>query len=301
MGGEITIIDNIMRRCDIRNWGVSSFKDIENSLISCSGIKRLPEKAEPVICAVFPYYVKSEGGVISEYAMAQDYHIVAGNMLRKAADSLLEKYPEYKFVPFCDASPIPEVRAAQLAGLGAIGENGLLITREYGSFVFIGEIVTDMKIDICDKPGEFCAKCGLCSSKCPAGAISGGKIQKDRCVSHLTQKKGTLTQEEKKLIKCADTIWGCDICQNVCPMNTNINETYIEIFKKDLISTLSLKDIEDENFEKKYASRAFLWRGKKVLKRNISILKETPENNNFVQRSDKNEGSGNNDHSHCKH
>jgi epoxyqueuosine reductase QueG len=273
-------IDEMMRDCVTPLWGVAPFSALKNSLISCGGLKRLPENSKSVITAVFPYYCKGVGGSVSRYAAAQDYHIVVSKMLRHAAELLTAHFPANKFVPFCDASPVPEVLAARLAGLGAVGKNGLLITPKYGSFVFIGEIVTDLELEFCENPGGDCFACGRCLTKCPAGAITEHGINRERCVSHLTQKKGPLTKEQQGMVRLAGTIWGCDICQNVCPMNRDITETDIVEFKTDIVNMLTIEEIEDENFDNKYVSRAFMWRGKEILLRNIGILLDTPENNN---------------------
>jgi epoxyqueuosine reductase len=273
-------VDEIMRGCVMPLWGVAPFSALKSSLIRCVGLKRLPEAAKSVITTVSPYYCKGTGGSISRYAVAQDYHIVAGKMLRNAANLLAAQFTDNKFVPFCDASPVPEVFAARLAGLGVLGKNGLLITPQYGSFVFIGEIVTDLELEVCKNPGGACSNCGRCMTSCPAMAITEQGTDKECCISHLTQKKGELTLEQKRLLKLAGSIWGCDICQNVCPMNKHLTETYIEEFKTDILNKLTLEEIEDENFENKHINRAFMWRGKEILLRNVGILLDAPENNN---------------------
>lgn len=281
---EKTIIE-IMSCCAMPLWGVAPFSALKTSLIQCSGLKRLPENAKTVITAIFPYYCKSAGGSISRYAAALDYHVVVGEMLQKAVTMFADRFPSEVFLPFCDSSPVPEVFSAQLAGLGMIGKNGLLITPEYGSFVFIGEIVTSIELTFEGKQKKTCNNCGRCVAKCPGGAITQQGICRERCVSHLTQKKGNLSAEEQKLIKNADTIWGCDICQTVCPMNQNIKETNIEKFKSNIINTLTLEEIKNKKFDDKHKSRAFMWRGKEILLRNISILHETSDNNNLEECS----------------
>jgi len=285
---KANIINEIMNCCGMPFFGVAPFDALASSLIQCGAKRRLPAAAKSVITAVFPYYCPCPSGEISRYARAKDYHIVAGEKLNNAAAMLREKFSEYKFEPFCDASPIPEVTAARLAGLGDIGCNGLLITPRFGSFVFIGEIVTNLELPECENPGGACNACGRCVMSCPAGAISPLGIDRERCVSNLTQKKGELSQAQRTLITKADTIWGCDICQNACPKNRGIETTYIAEFKNNIISTISGKDIDDENFEQNNSSRAFMWRGKEVLKRNLGILHGTPDNNIFEECKNQN-------------
>lgn len=273
-------IGEVMARCGMPLWGAAPFDKIEGSLIQCGGIKRLPKAAKTVIAALFPYYCKNGGGQISRYAAAKDYHIVATNMLNAAADLLKEHFEGKEFVAFCDASPVPEVMTAGIAGLGVVGQNGLLITKKYGSYVFIGEIVTDLPVEMGEIKQEKCMLCGLCEKNCPAGAISDSGVDRERCISHITQKKGELTPEEQAMLRKAGTIWGCDICQNVCPMNRNAKETYIEDFKENLINSFSPDEIEKSGFKKQYEDRAFLWKGKNVLRRNAGILLVPTDNNN---------------------
>ena len=121
-------------------------------------------------------------------------------------------FPENSFSAFVDNSPIPEVKTAALAGLGVVGENGLLITEEFGSWVFIGEIVTDLFIECEEREIKSCIKCGKCKKVCPA---------KNECLSAVSQKKGELSSEEERLLKENNIVWGCDICQEVCPLQVS--------------------------------------------------------------------------------
>lgn len=275
--GAADTVNEIMHSCEMPLWGVAPFAALEGALIRCGGLKRLPAGAKSVVTALFPYYCECPSGEISRYAIGLDYHTVAGDMLGRAALMLRERFTGCVFEPFCDASPIPEVSAARLAGLGVLGRNGLLIAPRYGSFVFIGEIVTDLELPQCEKPGGNCVSCGRCASLCPAGAVSAQGIERERCVSHLTQKKGALSDEQCRIIRAAGTIWGCDICQNACPMNRDIETTYIAGFKSDIIGKVSREILDDENFEKSNASRAFMWRGKEILNRNYGILHGAPD------------------------
>ena len=250
-------------------WGICRFSDIESSLIECRAKSRLPENASSIIVACFPYLLPEEeykNSNISKYAVVTDYHDVALSRLRKACDELSVAFPENKFVPFADNSPVPEVSAALYAGLGVRGKNTLLITEKYGSFVFIGEIVTDLVIDS-DKPTvRNCTDCGRCSRECPAHAITENGIDSEKCISAITQKKGELTEEEKKLMKKCGCVWGCDVCQDVCPMNINAAFTQIEEFLQSAVPVLC----EDTDI----SERAYAWRGRKVIDRNLSISGE---------------------------
>ncbi len=247
-------------------WGVCSFESISGKLINCRAKSRLPQNAKSVIVACFPYYLGKdayENSNISKYAVVTDYHDVAMNRLEEACRKLREIYPDEEFSPFADNSPIPEVSAAVDAGLGVRGMNSLLITEKYGSFVFIGEIVTTLRLETSVSNAENCIQCGLCLSECPAKALDGNSVDETKCLSAITQKKGVLSEKEISLMKECGCVWGCDICQDVCPMNKNIAVTELEEFLRDHVAVLTN--------ETPLEGRAYAWRGKKVTERNLAV------------------------------
>lgn len=207
-----TVIDVIKAATELP-FGFCPFSAIETELLDCRAKLRLPQTPKTVIPFLFPYKVKSAPPTnISRYAAVPDYHEICEDRLMKIITALKSAYPENEFVRFVDNSPIPEVKTAVLAGLGVRGENGLLINEKYGSFVFIGEIVTDLEIP-CEPTSGKCENCGKCKAACPVG------LEKSRCLSALTQKKGALTEAEENVVKENGSLWGCDICQEVCPHN----------------------------------------------------------------------------------
>lgn len=247
-------------------WGICSFDKIKAGLIECRAKSRLPKNPESVIVACFPYLLSEENyenGNISKYAVVTDYHEVALNRLGAAAEELKKLYPEHEFAVFADNSPIPEVRAACHAGLGVRGMNSLLITEKYGSFVFIGEIVTSLKLTDADKSIKDCIKCGRCISECPSSALKESGFERNVCLSEITQKKGELSSEEQRLMKECGCVWGCDICQNVCPMNKGAEKTQIEEFLASPVARAESGCSLD--------GRAYEWRGRKVIERNIAV------------------------------
>ena len=226
--------------------------------------------------------VEAEGRNLSLYAVPRDYHGYVRVLEAKVLPPLRERYPHNRFALFADHSPIAEVDAAARAGMGVLGMNGLLITPEYGSFLFIGEIVTDL--DYASVTGEpvpnvpdtppTCEGCGLCLKACPMGCVNGDKTN---CLSALTQKKGALTEAEQKAILSGGLVWGCDACQLACPHNRRVIaqgiDTPIPYFREARavsISTPLLNAMDSEAF----AARAYAWRGKAVIVRNTQLLEE---------------------------
>lgn len=250
-------------------FGICPFETIQDNLIECRAKSRLPENPKTVIVVCFPYLLDDsayKNRNVSKYAVVTDYHEVAVARLKKAAEELRTLYPGNNFAVFADNSPIPEVRAACAAGLGVRGINSLLITEKYGSYVFIGEIVTDLEINTHSDNFKTCIGCKKCINACPSKAISETGFSQDTCLSAITQKKGELSDGEKKLMKDCGCVWGCDICQDVCPMNKNAAKTEIEEFLSSAVPSVSVGcELE---------SRAYEWRGRKVIERNINICSE---------------------------
>ena len=257
-------METILKSYNIADFGCVSFQHL--NLFEVRSKARLPQNSSAAIAMIFPYYNKNAmGGNISAYCSVADYHIVVMEQLKSICNDLKNKYPDHSFEPFVDASPIDEVDMAVKAGLGVKGDNSLLITEKWGSFVFIGEIVTDMEIATVLHPHKSCMHCGRCKNSCPGKATGDGRVITERCASHISQKKGELTAEETQILKNAKTVFGCDICQMVCPHNKNISEGE-NLFSKDIMNT-----VEKETVAQIYKSRAFGFRGLKTLERNLDI------------------------------
>ena len=239
---------------------------VERLCISCECGSAL------VLCV--PYFTSMPEN-ISAYAASRDYHLYFEGLFDRVIPRLHEMYPEYSFYGFSDHSPIDEVHAAARAGLGVIGDNHLFITEKYSSFVFIGEIISDMpaeKYGLAVHSGEVqtCCHCGNCKKSCPEG------LDVASCLSALTQKKGTLCEEEAERLISHGVAWGCDRCQSVCPYTKKAAErgsifTPIDFFYQSRIEKIdidTLYSMTDEEF----VSRAFSWRGRQTVERNLKIL-----------------------------
>lgn len=256
-------------------FGICSFEQILPCL-ECRAKQRIPQNAASVLVCLFPYYTgEHKERNISRYAMVTDYHMIAGEYLNRFCKALQEVFPQNQFEPFTDNSPIREVSAAFHAGLGRRGKNGLILHPKYGSYVFIGEVVTDLvlKPDQPLNPGE-CIGCGKCQNVCPQGALqSDGSVCLERCRSHITQKKGELTDWEIGQIQDGRLIWGCDICNDVCPMNQEAKVlTPVPEFLESAVAVL-----DAQIAERLLKTRAYNYRGKKTILRNIQLLEGANE------------------------
>lgn len=248
-------------------YGFSSFEEIRDMLLPCAAAKRLPENAKTVISVLFPYYLGEEAyenSNVSRYAVSGDYHKIVGNIINRIAENLRKEFPENKFEAFVDNSPLPEVRCAVRAGLGVMGINNLFINEDYGSWVFLGEIVTDRFFEPFGGEISICKSCNKCINACPVNALTGKEIIKEKCLSFLSQKKGELDEDTKAKIAETGCAWGCDICQKVCPHNKKAKITPIKEFIETACPSVT-KETDIEN-------RAFAWRGKSVIDRNLDII-----------------------------
>lgn len=260
-------MQDILKSYNLAAFGCVSFQHL--NFFDVRSKARIPQNSTTAIAVIFPYYNKNATtGNISAYCAVEDYHIVAMRQLKSICADLKTAYPDYSFEPFVDASPIDEVDLAVKAGLGVKGDNSLLITEKWGSFVFIGEIVTDMECQTVLYPAKSCAKCGRCAAACPGGAINSGVVNTAKCASHISQKKGVLTSEETAILKKAKTVFGCDICQKVCPHNKGVEESE-NLFSENIVNT-----VEKDTVAHIYKSRAFGFRGLKTLERNLQIYEE---------------------------
>lgn len=269
------IASQILSGKEVFPFGICSFEQILPCL-ECRAKQRIPQDAASVLVCLFPYYTgEHKERNISRYAMVTDYHMIAGEYLKRFCEALQEVFPQNQFEPFTDNSPIREVSAAFHAGLGRRGKNGLILHPKYGSYVFIGEVVTDLVLqpDQPLNPGE-CIGCGKCQKVCPQGALrSDGSVCLERCRSHITQKKGELTDWEIGQIQDGGLIWGCDICNDVCPMNQEAKVlTPVPEFLESAVAVL-----DAQIAERLLKTRAYNYRGKKTILRNIQLLEGANE------------------------
>jgi epoxyqueuosine reductase len=245
------------------------------------------EKNANVIVMLFPYRTRTKAENLTAYASVKDYHAYVDMLADKLEKYVLRKHPTAQFKVFADHSPIDEVHAACVSGLGFMGDNGLLINEKYSSFVFVGECITSLSpkqlgLRYADEEEmRTCLHCGKCAKECPTSCIKADEDGKDIsnkgiCLSAITQKKGDLNEEERELILKNGSIWGCDVCQNVCPYTKNAKYTPIKYFIDSAIPRLDLATLKSMSSEE-FNSRPFAWRGPDTIKRNVILWEDYKE------------------------
>ncbi|MFC4804035.1 epoxyqueuosine reductase [Filifactor villosus] len=236
------------------------------------------EGAKALIVFFVPYFDSNlifDGNNISIHAQAKDYHHVVKTVLSRAKDELGKHYPNEEFICQCDTGPLCERFFAIHSGLCLEGDNGMAIHETYGSYGFLGLIVTTAKFEATKSFRRYCISCGRCKKSCPGSVLGSDNRIYHTCISWLTQKK-SLTPNDEANIKKAAMVYGCDECQKVCPYNWKLCNTDIDEFKTDFIGVLTSEELQafsNRSFRKAYSNRTFAWRGKQVLERNIDIIK----------------------------
>jgi epoxyqueuosine reductase len=185
----------------------------------------LVENARSVIVFLYNYYPSKvlnpdSEYLISKYAYGNDYHDVIREKLNLLILKLKDQVPEVSIRGFVDSAPVLERAWATRAGLGWIGKNSMLISKQKGSYFFISELITDIELEY-DKPmgGNYCGDCSRCMDACPTGAIADLRVvDAGKCISYLTiENKGEIPETFRGKYK--QWMFGCDICQDVCPWN----------------------------------------------------------------------------------
>lgn len=245
--------------------------------------ERLVPGAKSVITLLINYFPANKQSnrlpKISKYAYGKDYHEVIKSKLNAFLQTLNEKIGEIHGRGFVDSAPVLERSWAQQSGLGWVGRNGNLITKQSGSFYFIATLITDLELEY-DDPfvKDYCGTCSRCIDACPTDAILPGKVvDASRCISYFTiELKETLIPDTMKG-KFENWLFGCDICQDVCPWNRFSKATTEAEFApiKELFN-FSFEDWEEmteESFKKIFKDSPIRRSKFSGIKRNLRFLR----------------------------
>lgn len=232
--------------CELDNW-IEEWLDLGYQgemkwMNKYQSIRLAPHTIEPfgntIIIGAYPYHTKAPAGwtdrrPISNYAWGKDYHVVLRKKLKEILSQMKVYFPKIESRLFVDTAPIPEKILAYLSGLGWIGKNGMLINRKLGSYLFLAGIVSSLDLSS-DKPGkDYCGTCVKCIDACPTAAIKDNRmIDSRKCISYLTiEKRGAFSKTEKDMVEYQ--VFGCDICQQICPWNKKAPYHHVPEFECD--------------------------------------------------------------------
>ncbi|MED4073221.1 tRNA epoxyqueuosine(34) reductase QueG [Priestia endophytica] len=213
-------------------------------------------------------------GIFCRASWGHDYHNVLRDRLNKLEAFITEKVPSARLKSMVDTGELSDRAVAERAGIGWSGKNCAIITPEFGSYVYLGEMITTLPFEPDQPVEDGCGTCNKCIDVCPTGAlVQGGQLNSNRCIAFLTQTKGFLPDEFRT--KIGNRLYGCDTCQTVCPENKRKDfhlhaelEPDPEIAKPKLKPLLQMSNRE---FKEKYGHVSGSWRGKKPIQRNAII------------------------------
>ncbi|MGX1900369.1 tRNA epoxyqueuosine(34) reductase QueG [Thermolongibacillus altinsuensis] len=213
-------------------------------------------------------------GIFCRASWGQDYHRILRDRLEKLEQFILERVPNAKLKSMVDTGELVDRAVAERAGIGWSGKNCSIITPEFGSYVYLGEMLTNIPFPPDTPIEDQCGTCNKCVEMCPTGAlVQGGQLNAQRCIAFLTQTKGFIADEFRE--KIGNRLYGCDTCQLVCPKNKGKDfhlhpemEPDPEIAKPKLKPLLHLSNRE---FKEKFGHLSGAWRGKKPIQRNAIL------------------------------
>ncbi len=239
--------------------------------------------ARSVICVALNYYTPflhadtPEAGKISRYAWGDDYHDIVGKKLRHLWEWLKQEFPGIDGRYYVDTGPVMDKVWAQRAGIGWIAKHTNVITQEFGSWVFLGELITTLELEYDSPATDHCGTCTLCIEACPTDAITEAYVvDSNKCISYLTiEHRGEIAEELGK--KFDQWVYGCDICQDVCPWNhkfsTETAESGFQPREGNLQPELEpWRDMSQEEFSKMFKGSPIKRTKLAGIKRNVETV-----------------------------
>ena len=243
--------------------------------------QKLVPGAKSVISLTYNYFpqkktLNENSFIISKYAYGKDYHFIIKDKLKALFNLLKKEIGDIEGRVFVDSAPIHERAWAKISGLGWIGKNSLLLNKKMGSYFFLAEIICDLDLEYDSSVSDHCGTCTKCIDACPTDAITESQVlDANKCISYLTiENKNEIPKELSKSFN--NYIFGCDICQDVCPWNKFAkphNEK--EFLPKEELSKFTKKDwqeLTNETFNKIFKNSAVKRTKFEGLKRNIKAL-----------------------------
>lgn len=213
-------------------------------------------------------------GIMARSAWGRDYHVVLREAMAKLEDFIRERVPDAILDSMVDTGALVDRAVAERAGIGFSAKNCSIISPKFGSWIYLGEMVTNIPFPPDTPVTEDCGECTKCIDACPTGALVGpGQLNAQRCVSFLTQTKGFVEEEDMR--KIGNRLYGCDTCQIVCPKNKGLNWSHHPELQPDPEKAkpllLPILDMSNREFKEAFGDTSAAWRGKKPIQRNAVI------------------------------
>lgn len=234
-----------------------------------------------LLCNYYPEQQQEDSNApkISKYAYGKDYHEVIREKLRNFLQLVQDEVGEVQGRGFVDSAPVLERSWAKRSGLGWLGKNGNLITKQQGSFFFIATLITDLELEY-DSPfvQDFCGTCNKCVEACPTDAILPGKIiDGSKCISYFTIELKDMLIPGEMQGKFQNWMFGCDVCQDVCPWNRfskpNKEEGFAPIPEILNLSTKEWEAMTEESFKTIFKNSPLKRSKFKGIQRNLQFIK----------------------------
>jgi epoxyqueuosine reductase len=246
--------------------------------------QKLVPGARSVITLLLNYYPavqsRQTDNKISRYALGEDYHTVIRTKLNHFLACIKEKLGDINGRGFVDSAPVLERSWAQRSGLGWIGKNGNLINKGSGSFFFIATLITDIELEYDDPLAkDYCGSCTRCIDACPTGAILDDKVVNgSQCISYYTIELKDMLIPEAMKGKFDNWLFGCDVCQEVCPWNRFSSPTHETAFSPipEILnfSTQDWEELTEENFKKIFRHSPIRRTKFSGIKRNLRFIRQ---------------------------
>ncbi|PHR49751.1 MAG: tRNA epoxyqueuosine(34) reductase QueG [Fluviicola sp.] len=243
----------------------------------------LVDNAKSVISLLFNYYTPEEQGdslapKISKYAYGEDYHFIVKDKLKSLMNEIYQEIGEVSGRVFVDSAPVLDKAWAKKSGLGWMGKNANIIHPKEGSFFFIAELILDLDLEYDGPIKDYCGTCTKCIEACPTGAIQPYKVDGSKCISYLTIELKDEIIPKEFFGKMENWMFGCDICQDVCPWNRfakKHSEPRLDPHEKLLkMSKADWEDLTEEVFNEIFRKSAVKRTKLSGLRRNIDFLKK---------------------------
>ena len=262
----------------------AGMKYMERNLEKRENVNKVFPDAKSIISLAINYYTEENysnepnSGKISRYAWGKDYHLVVWDKLLVLENSLKELDPSFNSISYVDTGPVMDKVWAKKAGLGWFGKHTNLINKEYGSWIFLANIITNYEFNYSTEIEDFCGSCTACIDACPTQAIiEPYVVDGSKCISYLTiELKDNIPSEFKEQMD--NWMFGCDVCQDVCPWNRfskahseplfNPHPELLSMTKKDW------EEITEDTFRKVFKKSAVKRTKFSGLKRNIEFFKD---------------------------